>query len=210
MDQQKIKLNELWKEALLSEFDKDYMRNLKKFLVQEVEKKKMIFPRGSEFFEAFNQTPLDCVKVVILGQDPYHGPRQAHGLSFSVRPGVPIPPSLENIYKELESDIGFSIPSHGHLLDWAKRGVLLLNATLSVEAGKAGSHQGKRVGRVHQPSHRGVNPRKNPPRFYALGRIRSKKRSLYRLLSTLSFKSSSPFSIVCSQRFFWVQALLSS
>ena len=143
MDTDRIKLDRLWKEVLLSEFDKDYMKNLKNFLVSEIKKKKVIFPRGSQFFTAFNQTPLDCVKVVILGQDPYHGPQQAHGLCFSVRPGVSPPPSLINIYQELKSDLGFSPPRHGYLLNWAKQGVLLLNATLSVEAGRAGSHQGR-------------------------------------------------------------------
>ena len=143
MDVDRIKLEEAWKRALLPEFDKDYMKGLKSFLVDEIKKKKVIFPRGSQFFAAFDQTPLDCVKVVILGQDPYHGPRQAHGLCFSVRPGVGVPPSLINIYKELESDVGFSPPQHGYLLAWAKKGVLLLNATLSVEANQAGSHQGR-------------------------------------------------------------------
>ena len=138
----RIQLDKLWKQALLPEFDKSYMKNLRGFLVDQM-KRKRVFPKGSEFFAAFNHTPLDRVKVVILGQDPYHGPGQAHGLSFSVRPGVRTPPSLVNIYKELESDIGFSPPPHGYLLDWAKRGVLLLNATLSVEVGRAGSHQGK-------------------------------------------------------------------
>lgn len=143
MDTDRIKLEKSWKEALLSEFEKDYMKNLKSFLANEIKKKKVIFPRGSQFFEAFNQTPLNHVKVVILGQDPYHGYGQAHGLCFSVRPGVSTPPSLVNIYKELESDVGFSSPRHGYLLDWAKQGVLLLNATLSVEANRAGSHQGQ-------------------------------------------------------------------
>ena len=143
MDVERIKLEEQWREALLLEFDKDYMKKLKSFLVEEIEKKKVIFPRGSQFFAAFDHTPLDRVKVVILGQDPYHGPRQAHGLCFSVQPGVNPPPSLINIYQELKSDLGFSHPQHGYLMDWAKRGVLLLNATLSVEAGKAGSHQGR-------------------------------------------------------------------
>ena len=143
MDVDRIKLEEAWKRALLPEFDKDYMKGLKSFLVDEIKKKKVIFPRGSQFFAAFDQTPLDCVKVVILGQDPYHGPRQAHGLCFSVRPRVGIPPSLINIYKELESDVGFSPPQHGYLLAWAKKGVFLLNATLSVEANQAGSHQGR-------------------------------------------------------------------
>ena len=138
---EQIKLESAWKQYLLPEFTKDYMKNLKGFLVQEYSKKKVIYPRGSEMFAALNHTPLEQVKVIILGQDPYHGPNQAHGLCFSVRPGVPVPPSLQNIYKELKSDLGVNPPAHGCLTGWADQGVLLLNATLSVEAGKAGSHQ---------------------------------------------------------------------
>jgi uracil-DNA glycosylase len=119
------------------------MNNLRAFLKKEKDARKVIYPRGSEFFAALNQTPFDKVKVVILGQDPYHGVNQAHGLCFSVRPGVAPPPSLVNIYKELKSDLGIEPPDHGDLTHWADQGVLLLNATLSVEAGKAGSHQGK-------------------------------------------------------------------
>jgi uracil-DNA glycosylase len=139
----RIKLEPSWKARLLPEFSKPYMHDLRAFLRREATAKKKIFPRGSEFFAAFNDTPFDKVKVVILGQDPYHGPGQAHGLSFSVRPGVDIPPSLHNIYKELQNDLGIPPAEHGFLESWAKQGVLLLNATLSVEAGRAGSHQNK-------------------------------------------------------------------
>ncbi|MDX1733009.1 MAG: uracil-DNA glycosylase, partial [Halioglobus sp.] len=104
---------------------------------------KRIFPPGDEFFNAFSHTPVDRVKVVILGQDPYHGEVQAHGLCFSVRPGVPVPPSLQNIYKEINAELGLPIPAHGHLTAWADRGVLLLNSVLSVEASRAASHQGQ-------------------------------------------------------------------
>lgn len=140
---QLIKLDPSWKKILLPEFEKPYMLSLKEFLTHEKEKGKIIFPKGEEYFAALNTTPFDEVKVVIIGQDPYHGPQQAHGLSFSVKPGVRPPPSLQNIYKELKNDLGISSPSHGYLLDWAKQGVLLLNAVLTVEASKAGSHQGK-------------------------------------------------------------------
>ncbi len=132
-----------WKQHLLREFGKPYMNELRLFLQKEKQAQKSIYPRGREFFAALNHTPFEKVKVVILGQDPYHGPNQAHGLSFSVRPGVEIPPSLVNIYKELKSDLGIDPPDHGYLTPWADQGVLLLNATLSVEAGRAGSHQGK-------------------------------------------------------------------
>lgn len=140
---EKIKMESSWKAALAGEFSKAYMADLKQFLAIELKKKKPIYPAAKHFFAALDYTPVDQVKVVILGQDPYHGPSQAHGLCFSVRPGVDVPPSLKNIYKELKSDLGIQSPDHGCLLPWAKQGVLLLNATLSVEAGKAGSHQGK-------------------------------------------------------------------
>lgn len=142
-DSDTVRLEPSWKEHLLPEFSKPYMQKLKSFLRAEAQAKKVIYPRGSEFFAALNHTPFDKVKVVILGQDPYHGVGQAHGLCFSVKPGVDIPPSLVNIYKELKSDLGIRPPSHGHLTHWADQGVLLLNATLSVEANRAGSHQNK-------------------------------------------------------------------
>ncbi|RME18576.1 MAG: uracil-DNA glycosylase [Bdellovibrio sp.] len=139
---EQIKLEPGWKQALLPEFQKPYMQNLRDFLKKEY-KTKTIYPKASQIFASFNYTPLDKVKVLILGQDPYHGPNQAHGLCFSVPPQTAIPPSLKNIYKELQNDLGFPPPDHGCLIPWAQQGVLLLNATLSVERGKAGSHQGK-------------------------------------------------------------------
>lgn len=132
-----------WLNALESEFRASYMQSLKHFLRKEKDAKKIIFPNSKEVFNAFNYTPLEKVKVVIIGQDPYHGPGQAHGLCFSVRPEVPIPPSLVNIYQELHADLGIAIPDHGCLIPWAKQGVLLLNAVLTVEQSKAASHQGK-------------------------------------------------------------------
>jgi uracil-DNA glycosylase len=139
-----IELEPSWLEVLGEEFDKDYMVSLKKFLKEEKEAGYKIYPKGSDIFNAFNKTPFDKVKVVILGQDPYPGDHQAHGLSFSVQKNIPIPRSLNNIYKELISDIpGFKIPSHGNLEEWAEQGVLLLNATLTVRAGISASHQKK-------------------------------------------------------------------
>lgn len=138
-----IKLEESWRQRLLPQFQQPYMQQLRTFLQQEKAHGKVLFPMSSEFFRAFDLTPFDKVRVVILGQDPYHGPRQAHGLCFSVQPGVPLPPSLINIFKELERDLGVPMPSHGCLTSWAQQGVLLLNAVLSVEQGKAASHQGK-------------------------------------------------------------------
>jgi len=139
-----ITLEPSWLAVLQEEFEKPYMTNLKKFLQNEKDARQIVYPKNADIFRAFNDTPFDKVKVVILGQDPYHGPNQAHGLSFSVPKGIVIPKSLINIYKELATDIpGFIKPTHGNLEEWAKQGVLLLNATLTVRAGEAASHQKK-------------------------------------------------------------------
>jgi len=133
-----------WLAVLQDEFEKDYMKSLKAFLQEEKQNGATVYPKGADIFNALNTTPFDQVKVVILGQDPYHGAGQAHGLSFSVQRGVAVPPSLKNIYKELETDIeGFKTPNHGHLTHWAEQGVLLLNATLTVRASEAASHQNR-------------------------------------------------------------------
>ena len=138
-----IRLEPSWLSRLGDEFDKEYMAQLREFLKQEKRAGKRIYPPGSELFNAFEHTPLDKVKVVILGQDPYHGDGQAHGLCFSVRRGIAIPPSLQNIFKELHQELGIPIPGHGDLTAWADSGVLLLNSVLSVECARAASHQGK-------------------------------------------------------------------
>ncbi|RZS98108.1 uracil-DNA glycosylase [Cecembia calidifontis] len=135
-----VKIEESWKERLEEEFKKPYFDKLAEFIRSEYQNNQ-IFPKGKEIFNAFNHCSFEKTKVVILGQDPYHGPGQAHGLSFSVREGVPFPPSLLNIFKELNRDLGLSIPSNGDLSRWADQGVLLLNATLTVRAHQAGSHQ---------------------------------------------------------------------
>jgi uracil-DNA glycosylase len=132
-----------WQAVLAAEFNAPYMQNLKSFLRQEKDQQKKIYPHSADWFHALETTPLDEVKVVILGQDPYHQPGQAHGLCFSVKPGVKVPPSLVNIYKELESDLGVTPVKHGYLESWAKQGVLLLNAVLTVEDSHANAHQGK-------------------------------------------------------------------
>lgn len=137
-----VKIEEGWKSQLKNEFDKQYFRELTQFVKKEYSSK-TIYPRAKLIFNAFNSTPFNEVKVVIVGQDPYHQPHQAHGLCFSVNDGIKIPPSLVNIYKEIKLDLGTSIPTSGNLERWAKQGVLLLNATLTVRAGLAGSHQGK-------------------------------------------------------------------
>jgi uracil-DNA glycosylase len=139
-----IALEASWLAVLKDEFEKPYMKDLRKFLQSEKESGQIVYPKNADIFRAFNATPFDKVKVVILGQDPYHGPNQAHGLSFSVQKGIAIPKSLINIYKELATDIpGFVKPAHGNLESWAQQGVLLLNATLTVRAGEAASHQKK-------------------------------------------------------------------
>ncbi len=138
-----LRLQAGWKALLGDWFERPDMQALAAFLRAEKAAGRRIYPPGREIFAALDHTPFERVRVVILGQDPYHGPGQAHGLCFSVRPGVPVPPSLANIYAELQRDIGFVPPDHGCLVPWAERGVLLLNAVLTVEAGRAGSHQGK-------------------------------------------------------------------
>lgn len=131
-----------WKVILNNEFEKPYFNDLKRFLLNE-KSLYPVYPPGQFIFEAFNRTPFDKVKVVIIGQDPYHGPGQAHGLCFSVADEIPFPPSLQNIFNELKNDLGVNVPKSGNLSVWADRGVLLLNATLTVRANNAGSHQGK-------------------------------------------------------------------
>ncbi|HEX2579802.1 MAG TPA: uracil-DNA glycosylase [Rhabdochlamydiaceae bacterium] len=138
-----MKLEKSWYEKLKNEISQPYIQELKKFLEEEKKAGKTIYPPEQLVFNALLQTPYDQVRIVIVGQDPYHGPGQAHGLSFSVLPGVAIPPSLKNIYKELETDLGIPRPSSGCLISWAKQGVLLLNATLTVNAGDPKSHHGK-------------------------------------------------------------------
>lgn len=144
MKQEKInpEIESSWKELLIDEFNQDYFINLKKFLLEE-KQNNIIYPKGSDIFNAFNFTPFNKLKLVILGQDPYHGEGQAHGLCFSVPHGIKIPPSLVNIYKEIEGDLGIKPAQHGNLEKWAKQGVFLLNATLTVRQNQAGSHQNK-------------------------------------------------------------------
>ncbi|SFL04423.1 uracil-DNA glycosylase [Lysobacter sp. cf310] len=139
----RIKLEPSWKARVGDWFEREDMRALSAFLRERKAAGARIYPPGPQIFAAFDATPFDRVKVVVLGQDPYHGPGQAHGLCFSVQPGVAVPPSLENIYKEIHRDLGLPRPDHGYLMAWARQGVLLLNAVLTVEDGRAGAHQGK-------------------------------------------------------------------
>lgn len=170
-----IKLEAGWKAALQSEFDAPYMESLRQFLVTERAQGRRIFPKGSEWFRALDLTPFDTVRVVILGQDPYHGIGQAHGLCFSVQPGVKPPPSLVNIYKELNSDLGLARPTHGFLEHWAQQGVLLLNSVLTVEMGKAASHQGRGWETFTDAIIAAVNARETPVVFLLWGNYAQKK-----------------------------------
>ncbi|AGF78118.1 Uracil-DNA glycosylase [Desulfocapsa sulfexigens DSM 10523] len=141
--QDRVKLRSSWKAKIGGEFEQEYMQNLRRFLIEEKQAGKIIYPEGDNIFSSMNLVSFDDVKVVIIGQDPYHGEGQAHGLCFSVKPGVRIPPSLQNIFKEIQGDLGIPIGNHGYLKSWAEQGVLLLNSVLTVEKNKAGSHQGK-------------------------------------------------------------------
>ncbi len=170
-------IEESWKEVLVNEFDKPYFLGLKEFLVEE-KKRFRVFPPGPMIFNAFQFTPFGKVKVVLLGQDPYHGNGQAHGLCFSVQDGIPKPPSLVNIFKELESDLGVPAPAHGNLTKWAQQGVLLLNATLTVRENQAGSHQGKGWEQFTDAAISALSERKEGVIFVLWGNFAISKRSL--------------------------------
>lgn len=192
-----IQLESSWLNVLEKEFKQDYMMSLKQFLQSEKQQKKVIFPPSPEIFNAFNLTPFDEVKVVIIGQDPYHGYGQAHGLSFSVKDHVRLPPSLQNIYKELETDIeGFKAPINGNLTKWAQQGVLLLNATLTVEANKAGSHQKRGWEIFTDAAIKAVSDFKSGVVFILWGRFAQEKERLIDTSKHYIIKSAhpSPFS----------------
>lgn len=190
-------LDPSWQAILAPEFEKEYMQHLKAFLLQEKQQGYTIFPKNEEIFNAFNHTTFDQVKIVIIGQDPYHGTGQAHGLSFSVKKGVPIPPSLQNIYKELQTDIpGFIYPSHGELTYWADQGVLLLNATLTVRANQAGSHQHKGWEQFTDQAISCLSTKREGLVFMLWGRYAQQKESLIDTNKHIVLKAAhpSPFS----------------
>ncbi len=170
-----IKLEPLWREHLESQFREPYMEQLREFLLLRKKAGKIIYPEGENYFNALNQTPFDQVKVVILGQDPYHGPGQAHGLCFSVQAGVASPPSLVNIFKELQADLGIPVSEHGCLTHWAQQGVLLLNSVLTVERGSAGIHQGKGWERFTDAVIQELNEKKEGLVFLLWGAYAQKK-----------------------------------
>lgn len=172
---QDVKLHESWKQPLADTFAMPFMQTLRAFLVAEKAAGKVIFPKGSQYFRALDLTPLDAVRVVILGQDPYHGPGQAHGLAFSVLPGVRTPPSLVNIFKELQSDLGIAPARHGFLDHWARQGVLLLNSVLTVEQAQATSHQGKGWEQFTDAVIRLVSARPDPVVFLLWGAYAQRK-----------------------------------
>lgn len=172
-----IQLRQEWLQLLESEFDATYMKQLGAFLREAKAEGKAIYPPGNQFFAALEATPPDSVKVVILGQDPYHGPGQAHGLSFSVRGRQRIPPSLQNIFRELHADVDVQPPAHGDLSAWARQGVLLLNSVLSVERGVAGAHQGKGWERFTDAVIAAVNAGTSPVVFMLWGAQAQRKGS---------------------------------
>jgi uracil-DNA glycosylase len=172
-----IQIEESWKQELKEQFESPYFLELRKFLVREKEQFR-IFPPGKLIFSAFDHTPFERVKVVIIGQDPYHGPGQANGLCFSVSPGIRKPPSLVNIFKELQSDLGIPVPESGNLEAWADQGVLLLNATLTVRASEPGSHQGKGWEKFTDEVIRTVSERKKGVVFLLWGRFAHTKEEL--------------------------------
>jgi uracil-DNA glycosylase len=197
-----IKLHPTWLERLGDEFAQPYMGELRNFLVAQREAGRRIFPKGSEWFRALDLTPLDQVRVVILGQDPYHGPGQAHGLCFSVPNGVRPPPSLVNIYKELESDLGIKPARHGFLEHWAKQGVLLLNSVLTVEMGQAASHRDRGWERFTDAIIAEVNARAEPTVFMLWGSYAQKKAAFVDTSRHLVLKAPHPSPLSAHSGFF--------
>ena len=199
---EQINLHPSWLGRLRSEFTESYMADLKRFLLAEKQRGKRIFPKGSEWFRALDLTPLDQVRVVILGQDPYHGPGQAHGLCFSVKPDVQPPPSLVNIFKELESDLGIRPARHGFLEHWARQGVLLLNSVLTVEMGRAASHRDRGWERFTDAIIREVNGKSEPVVFMLWGSYAQKKAAFVDGSKHLVLKAPHPSPLSAYSGFF--------
>ncbi|MEE9433227.1 MAG: uracil-DNA glycosylase [Sphingorhabdus sp.] len=198
-------IHESWREALQREFDSPYMAALRDFLNTEKAAGKRIFPHSSNWFRALELTPLDDVRVVILGQDPYHGPGQAHGLCFSVQPGVRTPPSLQNIYKEMRDDLDIAPADHGFLEHWAKQGVLLLNSVLTVEAGQAASHKGRGWEQFTDAIIRIIDAKQQPVVFLLWGAYAQKKAAFVAGEAHLVLKAAHPSPFAARNGFFGCQ-----
>lgn len=196
-----VKIEESWQNVLQDEFEKPYFKNLVAFVKDEYNSQK-VYPPGSQIFNAFKMCPFDEVKVVILGQDPYHGPNQANGLAFSVSDEVRTPPSLINIFKEIKSDLGKDLPSTGNLERWAKQGVLLLNATLTVRAGQAGSHQKKGWEEFTDAVVQKVNAQKEHVVFMLWGAYAQKKGAFIDTRKHLVLQSAHPSPFAADRGFF--------
>lgn len=190
-----------WQDVLAPEFEKDYYQQLHAFLKDEYQHHQ-VHPDMYHIFQAFEWTPFSQVKVVILGQDPYHGPHQAHGLSFSVQPGLPVPPSLQNIYKELQDDLGIAPVNHGYLKKWADQGVLLLNSVLTVRDGQAFSHQGHGWERLTDVAIHRLSERPKPVVFILWGRAAQNKMTLIDQTRNIVIKSAHPSPLSASRGFF--------
>lgn len=187
-----IKLHSQWRQVIGDEFEKEYMHSLREFLIQRKHQGAVIYPPTNEWFSALNHTLFQDIRVVILGQDPYHGVGQAHGLCFSVRPGIKVPPSLANIYKEIKSDLSIDQPNHGCLVSWAQQGVLLLNTTLTVEDAHAGSHQGKGWEEFTDQVIKAVNKHRKGVVFMLWGSYAQKKSAMIDASRHLILKSVHP------------------
>ena len=199
---ERVRLEQSWKELLLPEFECGYMQSLKGFLLREKQQGRVIYPAGSDIFNALNSTPFDKTRVVILGQDPYHGPGQAHGLCFSVQQGVDLPPSLKNIYKEISADLGIAPSRSGCLQPWAMQGVLLLNAVLTVAAGSAASHQGKGWEQFTERIVALLNERRERLVFFLWGSYAQRKGELIDRSRHLVLESVHPSPLSASRGFF--------
>lgn len=197
-----VKIEASWKEVLKDEFKKPYFKQITEHLKTEKAQGKTIFPAGSNIFHAFEATPFEQVKVVILGQDPYHGPRQAHGLSFSVQKGIPPPPSLINIFKELHEDVGAPIPNHGFLEKWARQGVLLLNASLTVRAGEPMSHSKIGWEKFTNTVIQKVSDLKENVVFVLWGKFAQEKQALIDVKKHYVLKSAHPSPLSAKNGFF--------
>ncbi len=200
-----IQLEDSWRQALGQEFEQPYMQQLRDFLRAEKDAHKVIYPPGAQMFNAFQHCPLPAVKVVILGQDPYHGPGQAHGLCFSVPEGVAIPPSLVNIYKEITQDLGLQMPAHGNLTCWADQGVLLLNSVLSVQQANAASHQGQGWEEFTDRAIAVINEQREGVVFMLWGAYAQRKGAIIDTAKHLVLKAPHPSPLSAHRGFFGCQ-----